>query len=134
MIRMTRLTDYAIVLLTTFAREPGRTRSASELAKTTRVPLPTVSKVLKLLAQSGILAAHRGVKGGFSLTRRPEEISVTQIIGALERSIAMTQCCETSGDCRLEPVCMVRDNWRRLNRVVLKALDGITLAEMTRTA
>lgn len=131
MLRMARLTDYGIMLLTTFAREPERTRSARELAEASRLPRPTVSKILKALAHHDLLVTHRGVKGGFSLARRPDGISIAEIITALEGPIAVTECSETHGNCRLEPVCIVRSNWRRINRVVLKALERISLAEMT---
>jgi len=131
MLRMARLTDYGILLLTTFAREPDRTRSARELAESSRLPRPTVSKILKDLAHHGLLVTHRGVKGGFSLSRPPADISVAEIVTALEGPIAVTECSERNGSCRLEPTCIVRSNWRRINRVVLEALEGITLDEMT---
>lgn len=132
MIRMTRLTDYGIMLLTHFARDRERlTRSARELAAETRLPLPTVSKVLKRLAHGRVLEAHRGVKGGFSLARRPEEVNLTEIITALEGPVAITQCSTHEEKCGLERQCIVRSNWRRINLVVLDALKRITLADMT---
>src|SRR2546429_448899 len=85
MIRMSKLTDYGIVLLAHLARNPTRaTCNARCLASEAHLPVPTVSKILKALARAGLLVAHRGVKGGFSLARRPEEISMAQIISAME--------------------------------------------------
>jgi FeS assembly SUF system regulator len=132
MIRIARLTDYGIVLLTHFARHPERlTRNAPELAAAAHLPLPTVSKILKILAREGLLAAHRGAKGGFSLARTPENITVTDIIAALEGPIALTECnVHGSERCGIEPLCPVSTNWRRINRAVLEALSGLTLAEM----
>ncbi len=130
MIRMTRLTDYGIMLLTVFARHPERVRSARELASVARLPQPTVSKILKTLAHDGLLVARRGVKGGFSLSRPPDRISIAEIVVALEGPIAITECSEAHGTCALEPVCIVRSNWRKINRVVLDALEGIALSEM----
>lgn len=134
MIRMARLTDYAIVLLTHIARgSQASMRNARDLAAESRLPLPTVSKVLKILAREGLLVAHRGAKGGFTLARRAEEITVADIIGALEGPIALTECSDHSnGPCVLEARCPVGSNWRRINRVVRDALGGITLLEMTR--
>jgi FeS assembly SUF system regulator len=131
MIRMSRLTDYGIMLLTWMAREPGRPmHNARELAADAHLPLPTVRKILKHLAHHGILEAHRGVKGGFSLARRPQEVSVADVLGALEGPLGLTDCTAHSGDCRLEPVCIVRSNWKKINRVVLDALRRVSLAEM----
>jgi FeS assembly SUF system regulator len=133
MIRMTKLTDYGIVLLTHFARCVDRpTRNAPELAAAAHLPLPTVSKILKVLAREGLLVPHRGAKGGFSLARPPETITVAEIIGALEGPVALTECTTHRGTdrCGIESLCPVSANWRRINRAVLDALNGITLAEM----
>ncbi len=130
MIRMTRLTDYAVMLLAQFVRSPKQ-HSARDLARETRLPLPSVSKVLKLLARNGLLSAHRGVKGGFCLTRPPEEIRLTSILRALEGPIAITECSGAdAGTCDFEQSCAVSAAWRRINQAVEVALDGITLADM----
>jgi FeS assembly SUF system regulator len=132
MLRMTRLTDYGFVLLTHIARHPERlTRNAPELALAAKLPLPTVSKILKILAREGLLVPHRGAKGGFSLARPPEDITVADVITALEGPIALTECSAHGTDrCEIEALCPVTSNWRRINRAVLDALSGITLAEM----
>ena len=132
MLRMTRLTDYGVVLLTHIAREPSRaTRNAPELAAAAHLPLPTVSKILKILAREGLLVPHRGAKGGFSLAKPPTEITVADIIGALEGPIALTECSGHVGErCEIEDLCPVSTPWRRINRAVFDALRGITLAEM----
>src|SRR5690349_20359998 len=99
MIRMTRLTDYGIVLLTHFARHPERlTRNAPELAAVAHLPLPTVSKILKILAREGLLVPHRGAKGGFSLARAADEITIADVISALEGPIALTECSAHGSD------------------------------------
>jgi FeS assembly SUF system regulator len=132
MIRMTKLTDYGIVLLTHIARDPERsTRNAPELAAAAHLPLPTVSKILKILAREGLLVPHRGAKGGFSLARAPEFVTVADVITALEGPIALTECSAHGPDrCGIELQCPVGTNWQRINRVVLDALGKITLAEM----
>jgi Rrf2 family protein len=91
-----------------------------------------VSKVLKVLAREGLLVSHRGTKGGYSIARRPEDISVAEIIRALEGPIAITECTDIlHGDCDLELLCPVRGNWHRINQAIREALEGISLAEMT---
>ena len=131
MFRMTKLSDYAIMLLTYFAREPQMQRSARDLSVQSHLPLPTVRKILKILVRGGLLDTHRGVKGGFVLTRLPEKVTMTDIIAALEGPVAITQCSGKDDRCRLEPSCPVRSNWRKINKVVYDALRGITLSEMT---
>ena len=131
MLRITKQADYGIVLLTFFAREAaGVTLTASELSKRTRLPAPTVTKVLKLMAREGLLLSHRGVQGGYQLARSPEEITVIDIIGVLDGPVAFTQCAVNADGCAREPICPVRPNWQRLDQVLRKALRGITLAEM----
>ena len=133
MIRMTKQTDYGIVLLSRMAGLPEQQFNATELAKETRLPQPTVSKILKLLARADLLDSHRGVKGGYTLARAPEEITVTEVIGALEGPIGITECIDdTPGECSHEARCPVRGNWRRINEAIRQALDGINLAEMAR--
>ena len=132
MIRMTRLTDYGILLLTLFARDEKRPqKSARDLSEEAKLPLPTVSKILKLLAKHGLLEAHRGVRGGFTLTRKPDQITMASVINALEGPIGVTDCCAPASDCGIENSCIVKSNWMKINRVVFGALDRITLAEMT---
>lgn len=133
MIRITKQTDYGIVLMTHLAENSERSYNAPELAAETGLPLPMVSKILKLLTREGLLASHRGVKGGYQLARHPEEISMAAIISALEGPIAITECIdETTHECSHEPVCRTRGNWQLINHAVRQALDGITLAEMAR--
>ena len=131
MIRLARLTDYGIMLLTLMARDrQAAPRSAREVADRSRLPRPTVSKLLKALAHGGLLETHRGARGGFRLAKPPEDVSVADIIAALEGPIGITECTAHPGQCGVEPLCPVRTNWKRINGAVLQALRGITLAEM----
>lgn len=132
MLRITKQTDYGIVLLTALANDPDRQVNAPELAQETALPQPMVAKILKLLARAGILESHRGVNGGYCLARPPEELSVAEVITALEGQIAITECTDdSSGLCPQEGICAVRSNWNRINLAIQEALDSISLAEMT---
>lgn len=131
MIKLSRLSDYGIVLMTQLAARPGILTTAPELALTSGLPVPTVSKVLKAIAQDGLLESQRGTKGGYALTRPAAEISVADIIRALEGPIALTECTEAEGgSCDIEPSCPTRTNWVRINDAVIGALEGISLVEM----
>lgn len=134
MFRMAKLTDYGILLLTEFARNAhGNARTARELALDTRLPLPTVGKILKTLVHQGLLVSHRGIRGGYQLARRPEEISVADIITALEGPVAITECnSPTPGICEHEEDCSLRANWSLINRSVTAALETVTLAQMAK--
>ena len=132
MIRVSRLGDYAIVLMAAIARSAsGRAATARELADVTRVPTPTVSKILKTLAREGLLLSQRGKSGGYTLAREAKDISVAQIISAIEGPIALTECLAGQPSvCALQTGCPCRTNWNRINRAVLEALDKVRLDTM----
>jgi FeS assembly SUF system regulator len=133
-IRLSKLADYGIVMLTHMARDAGRQQTAPEIAARSHLPLPMASKILKGLAHAGLLASQRGAKGGYGLARPAREISVADIIVALEGPIALTACIEHGpGECEIEALCPARANWQRINRAIREALEGITLLEMTQT-
>ena len=138
MLRMTKQADYGIVLLSRMAGlypAGGRTLArftAPELAVDTHLPLPMVSKILKILGRGGLLISHRGAKGGYSLAVPPSQITVARMIEALDGPIAFTDCSDdgSPGLCSQEARCAVRNNWRRINLAVRDALEAITLAEL----
>lgn len=130
MLRLSKLTDYGTVIMTYMARAPEQVYTAREITDQVHVALPTVSKILKLLTQEGLLASYRGATGGYRLARAPQEISVAQIISALEGPIGVTECASSPGLCNHELSCAVRPNWQRINRAILATLERITLLEM----
>jgi FeS assembly SUF system regulator len=133
-IRLSRLSDYGIVVLSRLAREPGRALPASTLARSTAVSTAMTGKILKLLTRAELLVSQRGVHGGYALARPPEAITVAEIIEALDGPIALTTCADTGAhDCGIESLCPARDGWRRINRAIRDALAGITLADMVRS-
>jgi FeS assembly SUF system regulator len=133
MIRLGKLTDYGLVLMTYIARQKDRTclHTARDLARESQVPLPTVSKILKLLLQSGLLISHRGIKGGYSLAKEPHDVSVAEIVAALEGPIALTECStDISGLCELEGCCPIKANQRIISQVVRGALAQVMLSDL----
>ncbi len=134
MIRLSRLCDYGIAMMTHLARDAQGPRSAADIAEATGVPPATASKILKLLGRAGLLASHRGAYGGYGLARPARAITVAEIIEALDGPIALTACIEEgSGDCEIERLCPARANWQRINEAIRRALSEITLAEMATT-
>jgi len=130
MLRLSKMADYGTVVMTAMVREPGRSRSAAEIAAAIQVPAPTVSKILKILARGGLTVSLRGAKGGYLLARPPERISMADIIDAMDGPIGMTECSVTPGLCTQESACAVRANWQRINQAVKDVLRGITLDQM----
>jgi len=130
-IRLSRITDYGIVLLVELARTADdAAHNARNLALATALPLPVVSKVLKSLAREGLLASQRGSKGGYTLARPADRITVPEMITALEGPISLTECTLHPGACQQESNCGVREPWQRINDAVHDALANITLADL----
>jgi FeS assembly SUF system regulator len=130
MLRVTKLTDYASVVLTVLASTPDTVMSASGLAERAGLEVPTVAKVLKPLAHAGLVHAFRGASGGYRLARAAADITLVEIVEAMEGPLAMTECSVHAGQCGIEQSCGARANWRRINDVVADALRSVTLAEM----
>jgi FeS assembly SUF system regulator len=130
MLRISKMTDYAIVLMVELTRQ-SETLSAHALADRAHLEVPTVSKVLKLLAGSGLLQSYRGANGGYRVSRPAAEISVAEVIAAIEGPIAMTECSVEPGLCHKEDNCNLRSNWQRLSVAVSRALEKVSLAEMS---
>jgi FeS assembly SUF system regulator len=130
MLRVSRLTDYATVVMTCLAAEPGEVLSAAQLAERARLETPTVSKLLKLLSHAGLVESFRGATGGYRLARAAGDISVAEVVEAVEGPIGMTDC--GSGQCEREPHCGVRGNWQRINAAVATALREVSVADMLR--
>jgi FeS assembly SUF system regulator len=131
MLRMSKLTDYGIVLLTHLAREGAPVmQTAQELASASRVPLPTVSKILKELCRGGLVVSHRGRRGGYSLSRPATTISVAQIVEALEGPVGLTECSTHAGSCSLEPTCVARTHWGPISRAIQRTLSRLPLSAL----
>jgi len=129
MLRVSKLTDYATVVMTCLAAGDG-VMSAQALAERARLEVPTVSKLLKQLAQAGLVASTRGINGGYQLSRAPERVTIADIVTAMEGPIGMTECSAHAGMCGHEPHCGVRVNWQRINQAIAGALANVTLADM----
>lgn len=131
MFRLNRLTDYAVVVMSQMALRGTETRSAQQISEDTGVPLPTVSKLLNLLGHAKLVTSQRGASGGYILSARPEEITVAQIIQAMEGPIALTACVDGAVDtCDAESFCPMCGNWNKVNGAIREALASVKLADM----
>lgn len=130
MLRISRLTDYATVILATLAQAPGRVQTSACLAEQTKLALPTVSKLLKQLQRAGLVASTRGLRGGYQLARPATDISAGDILDALEGPFALTDCSSGHSQCGIEKSCRVGNAWQRLNVSIRRSLSEVSLAQL----
>lgn len=130
MLRISKLTDYATVILAALAQDPEHLHAAAALAEQTRVAAPTVSKLLKQLQRAGLVTSTRGLHGGYQLAKPATQISAAAILDALEGPVALTDCSAGHGNCDLETTCRVGKVWQRLNLAIRRSLYEVSLAQL----
>ncbi len=128
MLRISRLTDYATVILARLGG--GSLASAADIAERTRIGLPTVSKLLKELQHAGLVNSVRGARGGYQLARPAATISAADIIDAVEGPVSLTECSNGSGLCGIETTCTVGHGWQGVSQAIRRALDAISLTDL----
>jgi len=131
MFRISRLTDYGTMILVYLTNQDDRLCSASDVAQATHIAQPTVRKLLKMLARTGLVDSVRGTDGGYRLAEAPESISAAKILNVLEGPVAITECSTEESHCELESLCQVGDAWQKINRAIRGALADITLADLS---
>lgn len=132
MLRISKLTDYGTVVLASLVGSRHRVVSAADLADRTGVTLPTVSKLLKMLARAGLVESSRGANGGYRLARDPERITAADIIDALEGPVSITECSSDDSQCDFEAQCSTGNAWQRVNAAIRTALNEVSLLELAR--
>jgi FeS assembly SUF system regulator len=131
-LRLSKLADYAVVLLSRLSQEGGL-HTAPALSVATGIAEPTVAKVLRILSQSGLVEAQRGARGGHRLARPTCAISLSEVIVAVDGPIALTACVDgATGGCEAEGHCPVRGRWDPVNQAVRAALSAVTIADVAR--
>lgn len=128
MLRLSKLADYGTQVMTYMARDRA-VHSATEVAAELGIAAPTVSKILKMLVRKNLVASVLGAKGGYMLARHPAEISIAEIIHAMDGPISITECSGTT-TCVRESTCSTRSNWQGINHIIQDALEKVNLAEM----
>lgn len=132
MIKMARLTEYGFMLIMAL-KKSSHPVSAEYLAQTVGLEVPTVSKILKQLRKAGLLDSKRGAYGGYFLMKRKRDISLHEVIEAMEGPLAITECADLNGDCRLIDHCYMSAGMRRVNQVISQALQNVTVSEIMDT-
>jgi FeS assembly SUF system regulator len=130
MLRLSKLTDYAVVVLVRLSRTEN-VQTSPGIAAATGIPEPTVAKVLKTLAAGNLVSSQRGAKGGYRLNRDLSAIPIADVIAAVDGPIALTACVEGSpSGCESQGLCPMRGRWDPVNAAIHRALTEITLADM----
>jgi FeS assembly SUF system regulator len=128
MIRLTNLADYAVVLMCHMANNRDNLFSAQDLSKITDLPVPTVSKILGALSRADLLISQRGLHGGFRLEKEPTDVSIGQIIEAIDGPIALVNCTDPDPNhCAISNTCELKARWKIINDAVKGAMDGVSL-------
>ncbi len=131
MIKLSNLADYAVELMCCIALKPEDIHSSAGLAEMTRIPLPTVSKILGTMVRARLLTSHRGLNGGFSLANEASNISIADIIEAVDGPVQLTNCLgDDISDCDRVSSCGTRSQWYRINEAVKGALGSVLLSQM----
>lgn len=130
MLKISRLADYAMLIVDEIAKNDTQSCSATQLALVTRIPKPTVSKILKQLCDADLVTSLRGAYGGYVLKGAPCDISVAAVITAVDGVFAMTECNLTDSTCRLSEHCSLRANWQFINSKVTTLLSQISIQDM----
>ncbi len=132
MLRIGKLTDYAFIILSHLAGDANVIRSAAWIAEQSHLGLPTVSKLLKILAEAGLVISYRGQGGGYQLAKNASEVTVAEIVSAIEGKLALTECCTLNNGCAIDAHCTIKENWRVVNKMIFSVLAGLTLHDMIR--
>lgn len=138
MLRLSKLTDYAVVVLARLEQDGsapgiGRVQTAPGIAAATGIAEPTVAKVLKILGAAGLVEGVRGARGGYRLARALDQVPLAEVIVAFDGPIALTACVDGGmGGCDAEAVCPVRGRWDPVNDAIRQALSGITVAALSK--
>ena len=130
MLRIGKLTDYAMLVLSEMAKDPSSVLSATYIAEQLHLMPTTISKVLKILSDASLVTSVRGAEGGYRLARSAGEITVADVIAAMEGNIAMTECCDDTSLCAIDSMCSMKDNWRKINGMVRSLLSQYTVLDM----
>ncbi len=129
MLKISRLTDYATAVIL-FMQSNNKLHSSEVIAKSVGLEIPTVSKVLKLLTKATILTSTRGAGGGYKLAKETKQITLYDVIVAIEGDTAITECTKTDSLCAQEQGCDSKTGWQKVNQQIENILVKMTIARM----
>ena len=129
MLKISKLADYAVSIVLALSAQDS-CASVAKIARITLIPAPTVSKILKKLVNERLVISVQGSQGGYQLARPVSDISVAELISAIDGRPAITECCKPVYHCAQEKVCTQKRNWQWINQQVFSVLHHISIQEM----
>lgn len=132
MLRISKLADYAMLIMGYMAKSEDSVLSANWLAEELHLTLPTTSKVLKMLSEADLVASIRGAEGGYHLARSATTITIADVVMAIEGKVSMTECCAMEGLCNIEAMCAMKANWLKINAMIYSLLSKFTIIDMSK--
>ncbi|MEM7680010.1 MAG: SUF system Fe-S cluster assembly regulator [Pseudomonadota bacterium] len=130
MIKISKLADYAIIVLSVLHKSDGTVLAASSLAQLTHIPEPTVAKVTKKLSKAGVINSVKGANGGYTLSDKAQDISIYKVIKAIDGPLALVDCVTDDHECSFSNVCPTQGRWNKVNAVIQNALEDVKLSDM----
>ena len=130
MLRITKMTDYAVLILANLALHDNKLLTAKEIASETHISLPTTQKILKKLNRKNLVISKQGASGGYSLDPETKKLSVATLLEKLDGDLSITQCSSTDDQCEVEDFCNIGNAWQMINQRVQWALNDITLGDL----
>ena len=130
MLRITKMTDYAVLILANLALHDNKLLTAKEIASETHISLPTTQKILKKLSRKNLVISKQGVSGGYSLDPETKKLSVANLLEKLDGDLSITQCSSNDDQCEVEDFCNIGNAWQMINQRVQWALNDITLGDL----
>ena len=134
MLRITKMTDYAVLILANLALHDNKLLTAKEIASETHISLPTTQKILKKLNRKNLVISKQGASGGYSLDPETKKLSVATLLEKLDGDLSITQCSSTDDQCEVEDFCNIGNAWQMINQRVQWALNDITLGDLIHPA
>lgn len=132
MLRISKMTDYGVVVLNKMVDAGAVRLSTEDLLQATQLPMPTIRKVMKTLSDAGLVIAQRGAKGGYRLARAASQIRVLDIVQAFEGPISLTECSSDDAQCEIIDSCSLSTSWNGINQLLVQMLSSVSLQDLRR--
>ena len=131
MLRISKLADYATLIMSHLAQDTAKLCSASLLANSLGLSQAVVSKILKILGRAGLVHSVRGAEGGYRLARSAQDITLAAVVSAIEGKMAVTECCSQRSVCTLDSSCTTKNHWKNINNVIYSTLERVTIKDLS---
>ena len=130
MLKIGKLTDYGTLVLDALAQAGSVQQSTESLAVATGLTVSTLRKVMKTLADAGLVIAKRGAHGGYRLARAPQQVRILDVVEAFEGPVALTECSQSGSDCDIQSSCSLASGWMGVNELLMQILARVTLEDV----